>query len=97
MTKTRDTCLTTRENTRLEGDMERSVGGHATEASQMCHEGRNRGNITALEAVYDGCRIKVCCQLPYLLDIEQYELIQNRDRITALEEAYGEYRMKHPP
>jgi len=29
--------------------MERSVGGHATEASQMCHEGRNRGNITALE------------------------------------------------
>ena len=36
--------------------MERSVGGHATEASQMCHEGRNRGNITVLEAVYDGCR-----------------------------------------
>ena len=37
--------------------MEMSVGGHATEASQMCHEGRNRGNVTALEAVYDEWRL----------------------------------------
>ena len=51
-------CLTTRENTRLGGDMERSVGGHATEASQMCHEGRNRGRISALEAAYEGYRLE---------------------------------------
>jgi len=36
--------------------MERSVGGQGAESSQPCRKGAIGGNITALEAVYDGCR-----------------------------------------
>src|SRR5450759_5139240 len=35
------------------GDMERSVGEHATDSSQPSRKGAVRGNITALEAVYE--------------------------------------------
>ena len=42
-----------RGNTRSGGDVERSVGEHATESTQPCRKGAIRGNITALEAAYE--------------------------------------------
>ena len=38
-----------RENTRPEGDMERSIGEHAAESSQPCRKGVTDGKISALE------------------------------------------------
>ena len=38
--------------------MERSVGEHMTESSQPCPKGQNRDKISALEAAYEGYRIK---------------------------------------
>ena len=38
--------------------MESSIGELATDSSQPCRHGRNRGKVTALEAVYEGCRCR---------------------------------------
>jgi len=54
-----------RGNTRSGGDVERSVGEHATDSSQPCRKGAVRGNITALEAVYDGCRIDILAHVGF--------------------------------
>ena len=61
MKNDKSTCGTTvsrqREITRPGGDMERSVGEHATESTQPCRKGAIRGNITALEAAYEECEM----------------------------------------
>ena len=38
--------------------MERSIGEHAADSSRPCWKGSNRGRISALEAVYEGYRVK---------------------------------------
>ena len=37
--------------------MERSIGGHATEASQMCRKGKINDRMSALEAAYEEYRL----------------------------------------
>ena len=50
-------CLTTTGTKWFGGDMESSIGELATDSSQPYWHGRNRGKVTALEAVYEECRI----------------------------------------
>jgi len=45
-----------RENTKPGAEMTGSVGEHVTDSSQPSRKGAVRGNITALEAAYEGYR-----------------------------------------
>jgi len=53
----RDNCLTITETKRFGGDVERSVGEHATDSNQPCRKGALRGSITALEAANEEYRL----------------------------------------
>jgi len=53
----RDNCLTTTETKRYGGDMERSVGEHATDSSQPCRKGKITDRMSALEAAYEEYRL----------------------------------------
>jgi len=63
--KCRATVPGRRENTKPGAEMTGSVGEHVTDSSQPCRKGAIRGNITALEAVYDGCRIDILAHVGF--------------------------------
>ena len=51
-----------RELTRSGGDVERSVGEHATDSSQPCRKGRIVDRMLALEAAYEEYRVEHTAQ-----------------------------------
>jgi hypothetical protein len=49
----RDNYLTSTETKRYGGDVERSVGEHATDSSQPCRKGRILDKMLALKTAYE--------------------------------------------
>jgi len=73
--------------------MERSVGGHATEASQPCRKGRILDSMLALEEANEECRFVqvMSIALEYLLD-----RVGDLLRIERLQDVIGEGRKGCP-